>query len=142
MSPGKNYPAVTVVFICHDGEGNYLLAKRSNKTRDEHGTWDPGGGAIEFGQTIEETLQKEILEEYGTSVLAFEFLGFRDVRREQNGVKTHWIALDFKVLVDRSAVHNAEPHKHDAIGWFRLEEFPDPPHSQFPYFLEKYKINL
>ncbi len=139
LRKGVDYIGNTVVFMCHDGEGNYLLAKRSPQCRDEHGTWDPGGGGIEFGDTVEETLRKEISEEYCTDVLDYEFLGFRSVHREHEGAPTHWIALDFKVLVDRSKVKNGEPHKLEEIGWFTLGEFPDPPHSQFPYFLEKYK---
>jgi len=34
----------------------------------------------------------EIKEEYCTDVLGFDFLGYRDVHREHNGKKTHWIA--------------------------------------------------
>ncbi|MDB5237010.1 MAG: pyrophosphohydrolase [Parcubacteria group bacterium] len=139
MKNGVDYIGNTVVFMCHDGQGNYLLGKRSTQCRDEHSTWDPGGGGIEFGDTEIETLKKEIMEEYCTDVLDYEFLGYRSVHREDKGVPTHWIALDFRVLVDREKVRNGEPHKLDEIGWFKLGEFPDPPHSQFPYFLKKYK---
>jgi hypothetical protein len=44
-----------------------------------------------------------------------EFLGFRDVHRENNGEKTHWIALDFKVLVDPKNAAVGEPHKFDKV---------------------------
>ncbi len=100
MKKGVDYTGVTVVFACHDGEGNFLMSKRSVQCRDDHGTWDPGGGGLDFGDTVEETLRKEIMEEYCTDVLDFEFLGFRDVHRENEGVKNQWIALDFKVRVD------------------------------------------
>ena len=97
-----------------------MFNKRSKNCRDEIGTWDQGGGGLEFGETVENTLRKEIMEEYCTDVLDFEFLGYRDVHRENDGVKTHWIALDFKVLVDKSKVKIGEPHKFDEIGWFKL----------------------
>ena len=74
MKKGVDYTGVTVVFFCHDGKGNVLLSKRSEKCRDEHGTWDPGAGRLEFGHTIEDTLRREILEEYGARVLDYEFL--------------------------------------------------------------------
>ena len=64
MKKGEDYTGVSVVFFCHDGEGNWLLSKRSVNTRDEHGAWDPGGGGIEFGDSVEDTLGKEIKEEY------------------------------------------------------------------------------
>jgi len=69
-------------------------------------------------------------------------LGFRDVHREHEGRPTHWIALDFKVLVDKEKVKIGEPHKFDDIGWFRRDSFPAEVHSQLPFFLEKYKNKL
>lgn len=138
MKKGEDFTGVTVVYLCHDGKGNYLLNKRGVTCRDEQGRWDAGGG-LEFGDTVENTLRKEIAEEYGTDVLGYEFLGFRDVHRENNGKQTHWIALDFKVLVDKEKAKNGEPHKFDEIGWFKFEAFPSPLHSQFPIFLEKYR---
>jgi ADP-ribose pyrophosphatase YjhB (NUDIX family) len=142
MRKGIDYTGITVVFASHDGHGNYLLSKRGVTCRDEHGTWDPGGGGLELHDTVENTLRKEIKEEYCTDVLDYEFLGYRDVHREHEGVKNHWIALDFKVLIDPSKVQNGEPHKLDEIGWFRLDALPSPLHSQFPYFLEKYTDRL
>ena len=82
------------------------------------------------------------MEEYCTDVIEYEFLGFRDVHREHNGKKTHWISLDFKVLVDRNKVGNGEPHKFEAVEWFTLNNLPTPLHSQFPTFLKLHKLRL
>lgn len=142
MKKGEDYTGVTVVFFCHDGKGEYLLAKRSTNCRDEHGTWEPGAGGLEFGDSVENTIQREVLEEYGTDVRSFEFLGYRDVHREHEGKPTHWITLDFRVLIDREKAHNAEPHKFDDVAWFPLEAFPTPLHSQFPVFLKAYEGRL
>ena len=142
MKKGQDYTGVTIVFACHDGDGNYLFAKRGPNCRDEHGTWDCGAGALEFGTTIEETLRKEIGEEYTASVLSHEFLGYRDVHREYEGNRTHWLALDFKVHVDTNGVSNGEPHKMEEIGWFKLHTFPELMHSQWDIFFNKYKDKL
>ena len=142
MKKGEDYIGAGVVYFCHDGEGNVLLSKRSKNCRDEHGTWDPGGGGIEFGDTVEDTLRKEIEEEYSTDVVDFEFLGYRDVHREHEGKKTHWLMIDFKVLIDKNKVANGEPHKFDAVEWFTLDKLPSPLHSQFPNFLNLYKDKL
>ena len=142
MKKGEDYIAVGVVYYCHDGQGNFLMSKRSINCRDEHGAWDPGGGGIELHDTVENTLRKEIKEEYCTEVLNFEFLGYRDVRRINNGKPTHWIALDFKVLVDRSKVKNGEPHKFDDLQWFTLDNLPSPLHSQMPNFIKLYEKKL
>ena len=142
MQKGIDYIGNAVVYFCHDGKGNVLLAKRSKNSRDEQGRWDIGGGSIEFGSSVEQTLTKEIAEEYCTDVLEYEFLGYREVHRENDGRKTHWIALDFKVLVDREKAKIGEPHKFDALQWFSLENIPIPVHSQLPKFLEKYKDKI
>ena len=130
------------MYYCHDGNGRVLFSKRGQTSRDEIGRWDIGGGGVEFGETIDETLRKEVKEEYNANVLSYEFLGYRDVHREHEAKKTHWIALDFKVLVDPTGVKNNEPHKFDEIGWFQMGNFPQPQHSQFPEFLRLYKDKL
>ncbi len=142
MKKGTECIGVAVVYFCHDGKGNVLLAKRSQNSRDEIGKWDIGGGAVEFSQDVEDVVRKEIQEEYSTDVRALEFLGFRDVHRTHDDVSTHWIALDFKVLVDRAKVKIGEPHKFDDLAWFTLGTLPSPVHSQLPTFLRKYKDRL
>lgn len=142
MKKGEHFTGVTIVFACHDGAGNFLFNKRSINCRDEQGRWDPGGGGLEFGDTVEETLRKEIQEEYCTDVLAFQHLGYRDIHRINNGIKTHWIGLDFKVLVDRSKVKIGEPHKMDDLQWFALDSLPEPMHSQWGTFHELYRDKL
>lgn len=142
MIKGVDYTGVSVVFFCHDEKGNILMAKRSKNCRDEHGRWDIGAGSVDFNENIEDVLKREIKEEYSTDVLKYEFLGFRDVHREFQGKKTHWIALDFKVLIQRDKVKNGEPHKFDEIKWFTPNTLPKEVHSQFPKFLELYKSKL
>ncbi len=142
MQKGIDFIGNAVVYFCHDGKGNILLAKRSGNARDEQGRWDIGGGGVELNDTVENTLKKEIKEEYCTDILNSEFLGYRDVHREHSSKETHWIVLDFKVLVDRKKVKNGEPHKFDAVEWFTLKNLPQPLHSQLPNFLEKYKDKL
>ena len=142
MIKGIDYIGVTTVFFCHDGNGRFLMALRSKNARDEQGRWDIGGGGLEFGETVEGTLKKEIKEEYCTDVIDFEFLGYRDIHREQDNKKTHWIGLDFKVQIDPKKVKIGEPHKFDDLQWFTLDNIPENHHSQFPEFLRLYKDNL
>jgi len=62
MQKGTDFVGVTISFYCHDGAGRFLMARRSANCRDEHGRWDIGGGGLEFGESVEETLKKEIKE--------------------------------------------------------------------------------
>jgi 8-oxo-dGTP diphosphatase len=144
MQKGVDFIGVSVSYFCHDGQGNYLFAKRGAGARDEHGKWDCGGGGLEFDETVEEALIREIKEEYCTEILGSEFVGFHEAKRTHNGKATHWIALHFKVLVDRNQVKNGEPHKVDELGWFRLDNLPPASelHSQLPAEIKKYKGKL
>jgi len=130
----------TVCFLCHDGNGRFLIQKRSKNARDEQGTWDGGGGGLKFGEKIEDAVRREVKEEYCADALDSSFMGYRDIHRVQNGTPTHWIALDFKIKVDPREVKIGEPHKCDELKWTTLEElksFPGPFHSKFWEFVEK-----
>jgi 8-oxo-dGTP diphosphatase len=143
MRKGVDYPGVTLVFFCHDGNGRFVMAKRSQNARDEQGNWDIGGGGLEFGDDVLQKIRDEITEEYCTEAIEIEFLGYRDVhRKNREGQDTHWIALDFKVRVNPATVSIGEPHKFDEIGWFTLKTVPANLHSQLPVFFDKYGERL
>lgn len=127
---GVDYIGVTVNFVVYDGKGNVLLQKRSKAVRDEQGTWDVGGGAVEFGETIDEAVRREVQEELGVTAKKINFLVAFDAHRVNKGSKTHWVALSYSVLVDSDKVRINEPNKIDEIGWFTLERLPAPLHSQ------------
>lgn len=139
MKKGVDFTGVAVVFFCHDGQGNFVMQKRGQGCRDERGVWDIGGGGLKFNEQVEEGIRREVREEYGAEVKACEFLGYRDVHREQEGVSTHWIALDFKVLVDREQVKANEPEKFDGLEWFTLETMPTEVHSEIPRVFASYR---
>ena len=142
MKKGHDYIGVGVTFFCHDGAGRFVMGRRSKNARDEHGRWDLGGGGVEFGESAEDTVRREIREEYGAETLACEFLGYMDVHRKQEGRSTHWISLAFKVLVDPDEIRNAEPDMCDEVRWFTMADLPEDMHSQLPWFLERYQKRL
>lgn len=121
-------PTVSCVFVCHDGEGRILLARRGAGARDEPGTWDTGAGALEHGETFEEAVTREVREEYSTVPLRITTIGVRNVLRGSS----HWVAVINAVQVDPAEVAIGEPHKFDELGWFRPDELPAPLHSQLP----------
>ncbi|MEK7066954.1 MAG: NUDIX domain-containing protein [Patescibacteria group bacterium] len=146
MKVGINYIGITTPFYCNDGNGNFLLHKRSKNCRDEQGMWDPGSGEADFGMRIEENVLREVMEEYGCKGEIIERLPAHDIFRENNGVKTHWIAIPFFIKVNPEEVKNNDPDKIDEIGWFKLDNLPEPIHTGFATtfnafkdYFEKYK---
>jgi ADP-ribose pyrophosphatase YjhB (NUDIX family) len=144
MKLGKDCIGVCVVYICYDKDGNFVMNKRGQNCRDEVGKWDCGGGALELHETVEDRLKKEIKEEYGADVLDYKCLGFSDVHRIDINKETHWISLDYKVLVDRKQVKNGEPHKLDDVKWFNWGTIPslENLHSALAAWINKYRNEL
>src|SRR5215471_8621336 len=97
---GIDHIGISASFVIHDGKGNVLLQKRGPRARDENGRWDVGGGAIEFGESIDEAVRREVEEELGAQPTDIQFLTVYDAFREFNGTKTHWIAIIHAVQVD------------------------------------------
>lgn len=143
MKPGIDYVGVSTPFYCHDGKGNFLLHKRSDKCRDEHFRWDPGGGKLERGLSVAENILKEIREEYGCDGVINEILPAHDIFRDNDGVKTHWLAVPGFVTVDPSEAKLNEPEFMLELGWFRLNALPEPLHRGFTHtfkiFVEHFK---
>lgn len=140
---GVSFTGVTTVFVCHDGKGKMLLAKRSQHARDEKGHWDPGAGGLKHGQSVEDNLRRELQEEYCVEPKELDFLGYSDVfRKSQDGQLTHWLGMYFVVLVDPAKVKIGEPDMIDEIGWFELDNLPSPMHSEFDNFMKRHGDKL
>ena len=118
------------------------MHKRSRNCRDEQGRWDTGAGSMEFGETFEETVRREVMEEYGVEPLEIQYIATENILREHNGLATHWIKNLHHVLVDPEKVKNNDPDKIDEIGWFTLDDLPKPLHSQALKGIEQIKKHL
>jgi 8-oxo-dGTP diphosphatase len=141
---GISFVGITTCFFCHDGKGKFIMAKRSQKARDEQGRWDIGAGGLKWGVTAEDNVRREVLEEYNVIAKNVETLGYREVfRTREDGEKTHWLALDFAVLVANPLkIRIGEPDMFDDIGWFTLDTLPSPIHSQLQTHLDLYAPKL
>jgi 8-oxo-dGTP diphosphatase len=138
MKAGIDYIGITTPFYCNDGKGNFLLHKRSKNCRDEQGRWDPGGGQVEIGQSLEESVLREVEEEYGVKGQIQEQMPPQTILRTHEGKQTHWLAIPFFIKVNPKKVKNNDPDKIDEMGWFRLNKLPTPLHTGFQYALKKF----
>lgn len=139
MKAGFDYIGISTPFYCTDGKGKYLFHKRSKKCRDEQGRWDSGSGEIDFGQTPEQSVLREVQEEYGCTGKIIGKLPPTALFRNHNGQKTHWIIFPFFIKVNPRNVRINEPEKIDEIGWFTLNNLPKPLHTGFLYMFKRYR---
>lgn len=139
MQPGVDFIGITTPFYCNDGKGNFVFHKRSKNTRDEHGKWDPGSGQLHLGETPQQSVLREVAEEYGVKGKIQEQLPAHSIFRKHNGRSTHWLAIPFFVLVNPKKVRPNEPKKMAEIGWFTLDSLPKPLHTGFNFTLTHYQ---
>ena len=138
MTPGVDYTGISVSFFCHDGAGNFVLTKRSEQCRDEHHTWEVGGGRLEFGEDPREAVLREVLEEYGVRGVIEKELPPVSLIREHQGTKTHWINMPFIIRVPREGVIRGDPVAMAEIAWFRMNALPTPLHSGMQVILDRH----
>lgn len=139
LKKGIDFIGANCIFYCHDGNGHVLLHKRSQHCRDEQGKWDCGGGAMRFGESFEETVRREVGEEYGVEPREIVYVKSRSIVRDLGDKQSHWIANLHLVLVDRDKVTIGEPEKIDEIGWFPFDKLPEPLHSGFQHDVQLMK---
>ncbi|OGE30979.1 hypothetical protein A2631_04840 [Candidatus Daviesbacteria bacterium RIFCSPHIGHO2_01_FULL_44_29] len=125
MKQGLDYIGVGIGAATFNDQGDLFLAKRSENASNERGCWEVPGGSMHFDETMEETVRREMLEEYGIEIEIIKQLSAEDhVIPEE---KQHWIAVTYLAkLKSGQAPKIMEPHKCDAIGWFGLDNLPQP----------------
>ena len=127
MKRGIDYIGVGVGAVVVNRDNKFFLALRGKQAKNERGKWEFPGGSVEFGDTIEETIVREIKEEYGFDIEIVELLGVTNHLIPDE--KQHWLSPAFICKVLRGVPKILEPHKCDDIGWFSLEEISKLPVS-------------
>ena len=131
MQPGVDYIGVGTCAVCHDGHERIFLNLRSKNCRDEWGRWDNSGGKLEFGETPEQCMIRELAEEYGCSPIKWQKGAPVNAIRDNDGIRTHWLILTYLVQIDPAQAINHEPTKFDQVGWFAIDDLPLNMHSKF-----------
>ena len=143
LQPGVDFIGISTSFYCVDAEGYLLLHRRSAGCRDNHGTWDCGGGRHEHPISIEDNVYKEVLEEYGCKGEIIDRLPAYDLfSQNAQGQTTHWIALPHIVRINRGEERVMEPDKCDGLAWFPLSDLPHPLHPGVIEALARYRDQI
>lgn len=103
-------------------QSRLLLGKRSARRRAYPGVWDVPGGHMVVGETIEQTLVRELREEIG--VTATEWREMAVLHAPAMGdVHAHILRLHmFLVTKWCGEPRNLLPDEHEALEWFTLED--------------------
>ena len=123
MKKGIDYIGVGVGAVIFNSENRVFLARRGKEARNESGKWEFPGGAVEFGETLEHALMREVREEYGFDIVIDELLDV--VNHLIPAEKQHWVSPTFLCRIKSGTPSILEPHKCDEISWFELDEIPE-----------------
>ena len=81
------------------------------------------GGHIEFGETMQEALNREISEEMGAKVVRANFIGGVENLFQQDATQKHEISFVFQAEIDSKEVVSIEDHI--TFSWLAMDEFID-----------------
>lgn len=125
MQIGKDCIGVSVGALIINENGEVLLGKRSNLSRNERGKWEAPGGEVNFGEKREDAIKREVTEELGVRIKILKILHSADEILLTD--KQHWLATTYIVkIIGRKKPKIMEPKKCDAISWFSLKKLPNP----------------
>jgi mutator protein MutT len=100
--------------------GKILLEKRKNEPG--RGKWSIPGGLVELGESVSQTVVREVAEETGLEVCEPELIDVVDnVVRDENGeVKYHFVIIDFFVKLKGGELKAQSDA--DELRWVPLDE--------------------
>lgn len=120
MKSGKDFIGVGVGGVIINEKEEILLLFR--KKEPEAGHWCIPGGTVNFFETIEEAILREIDEEVGIKCEILDLLTITDhIIKEE---KTHWVSPAFLLRLKEGTPENIEKHKHSDIKWFSINNLP------------------
>jgi 8-oxo-dGTP pyrophosphatase MutT (NUDIX family) len=101
-------------------EQKILLGKRSGNLKFYPDVWDLIGGHCETGETLEQTLIRELQEELGVVPTQYTQLAvLYDPEPKLHGYYEYHI---YVVTEWSGAPRNVSPDEHSKLGWFEIHE--------------------
>lgn len=117
----KEYPRVGVgAFILDENEMALLVLRKKSP---EAGCWSIPGGRVEFMETIEDALKRELKEELGIKVKIINLLGVTNHIIEEENI--HWVSPVFLVKIEEGELKNLAPDETQKYSWFSISNLPE-----------------
>lgn len=101
------------VFAIIEQDGRYLLARRS-----DIGWWNLPGGGLEYDETVEEGVAREVREEIGVAIEIVRMVGVYSKPRKRE------VVLTFLCHLADPAATPGTSDEVSEVAWFLPAEFP------------------
>lgn len=122
MKKGIDCIGVFVSAVCHDGQGKFLMSKRSKLARDKQGHWEFGGGTVEKGESLMDALRREYKEEYSVELTDIKQVDTRDFI-DSDG---HWVGVFYVAKIVNPAMIVISDEAIETHDWFTVDSLPSP----------------
>ena len=117
--------------ICVFRNNNRILVAEGYDSLKQQTFYRPLGGGIEFGETAEETIHRELMEEIGAEVADLKYLGTLENIYVFNGTPGHEIVMVYDGVLKESGLYEqaevegeeAEINESFKAVWMRLDQF-------------------
>ncbi len=123
MKPGVDYIGVGCGALIINDKDETLLVKRGINSKNEVGVWSKPGGAVEFGERVEDAVKREIKEELDVDIELTKFLSFTN--HIINSENQHWVTFNYLAKIIKGEPKIMEPEKIAEIKWFNLRSLPE-----------------
>jgi mutator protein MutT len=124
MRAGIDHIGVGVGAALFNEQGEVFMMRRGPLAKNEVGAWMFPGGTVEFGESLETAIKREVLEELNIAIIVTDQLPAADhILPAEN---QHWVTTIFMAenITDQPQIQ--EPEKCDMAEWFPLTQLPTP----------------
>lgn len=114
-------PRVGCGALIKNDDNQILLVKRLRAP--EAGCWGFPGGKVDFGETVEAAVCREITEELGVSITLnglAHLVNYIDLDENQ-----HWLAPVYNAKIVSGTPQIMEPDALAACAWFKEDKLPE-----------------
>ncbi|PDZ10536.1 DNA mismatch repair protein MutT [Bacillus pseudomycoides] len=118
----KLHPRVGVGAFLLNEQGELLLVRRKKAPEQAH--WSLPGGKVEWMETAEDTVVREIQEEVGLEIELTSLLCVTNHILPEE--EAHWVYPTYIAKVTNGIAENLEQHAISEVGWFSLDSLPEP----------------
>jgi ADP-ribose pyrophosphatase YjhB (NUDIX family) len=125
MKPGIDHIGVGAFALILNNKNQFLLIrtkKSANKSKEYDDVWSLPGGTIEFGETVQEALMREVKEETGLDITDIKLLTYNDFIRPKEG--KHWVSLSFVAIAVNSKHNILDSSEVEECCWFDFNDIP------------------